>query len=231
MKKFLSWLVSDWIKIMLRPIYFYTFVEKGAWTDRSLTFLVASSWAFSFILSIAVFLLAVAQMLYNLISGIQGIKLFIVLPVFSLLSLTFFFMIFLITGAIVAVASVAIFWVISQLINYICVRLGAESKIDQVIKAVCYSSAVFVILWIAPILAICSKYHCISYDNFVVGIELAIFIAIIYLWGLWSISIRRIFGFSKIKSVLISLIVVLLVLLLQVVATKFLIPKLEMWIA
>ena len=229
MRHTIRWYFEDWTKVMFRPIYFFTFMEKGPWSERSVTFLLISSWILAFGISVVGFLAYVVPMFSVLIKGISGVKFLLALPVFLLLHLTFFAMIFVIGGSVLIAAAFLGFYVISLLLNYIAGRLGGEGSLGEIVKAAYYSGAVFLPMLLIPVIALSSKYGLIPRQSFAVGINLVLCASIFYWWGLWSIALKKVYGISRQKAVWGTFMVIILMLLLQVAAGLKVIPLLERW--
>jgi len=232
MKKMLVEYFGDWWKVMARPIYFYTFMEKGAWSDKSFTFLMTSSLLLSLALSIAGFILQILPILISIVEGITGLKFLLIIPVLLVLCLAFFLIIFLmVTGGLIVFSMIAFACAAiatSFIARYI---LNATGDIKEAIKSFFYSSAVYIPMILLAVLAISVRFRLIPYNMFIIGENVVVYCVVIYMWGLWSISIRKVFKLSKMKSAGVSLIPILIVVLLQLGASLKVLPSLERWIS
>jgi len=229
MKEFMKWYLDDLFTILSRPIYFYTFMENGQWKEKSLSFVTVSGWIFSFLLSIAAFIISVYPMVSVLIAGFSGIKLIVVIPVFTAFCIVLFLMIFIITLFFITALLIALFSLFALLLHYFAGRFGGKGDVKETIKALFYSSAVILPVSILPLFALLAKFKVFSSQNFGIAVNLMMFLAIIYLWGLWSIAVRKVYKLSKKNALLSTFIVSFLVILLQVVVGTKIVSMLERW--
>lgn len=229
MKALMKWYFDDLFTVLLRPIYFYTFMEDGPWKDKPLSFITISCWIFSFILSIAAFIISVYPMVAVLITGFSGIKLLVVIPVFASFCVVLFLMIFIIVLFLITAFLIALFSLFAILVHYFAGRFGGIGDIRETVKAVFYSSAVLVPVSILPLFALLARFKVFSSQNFGIAANMVIFLAVIYLWGLWSIAVRKVYKLSKQNVLLSTFIVSFLVILLQVVVGTKIVSMLERW--
>jgi hypothetical protein len=220
-----------WWKIMARPIYFYTFMEKGDWKDRSITFALTGCWILAAAFSAAAFVVQLVWIILGLTSGITGIKFLIILPVFAALCSMFLLMIFLLAGTIFSAVFFAGLFFLALLNDLVFKRCCGKSDINESIKSFFYSSAAIAFLVLIIIMAVFVKYKALSFQNFVAGSNIAMFAAAVYVWGLWSISSRKLYKTGKLISVFLTLIPVILMILLILVAGHKFLPALERWIS
>ena len=220
-----------WWKIMARPIYFYTFMERGDWKDRSVTFLLVGSWILAGALSAAAFVIQLVWILLGLVSGITGLKFLIIFPVFAALSSMFMLIIFLITGTFISAGTFAALFAVSLINDRVFKLYSGKSDVKESIKAFFYSSSSAAFLNLIILMAVFVKYKVLSFQNFLVGSNVVMFLSVVYVWGLWSISSRKIYKTGKLISVFLTLIPVLLMILLILVAGFKLLPALERWIS
>lgn len=225
----MKWYRDCLATILLRPIYFYTHMEKGPLKDKPVTFLLISCWLFSMLMSAFVFMALILPMVSVLIQGITGPKLAVVIPVFVFFCLIFFLMILMIAAPIIIGAVFAAFLLFSFILHYIAGRFGGVGDARTMIKAVYYSGAVLIPYSLMPVIAAATRYKALTQQNFVPGMNLLAVMTIVYLWGLWSIALRKIYGLSKQKALSASFIAVFLVLLLQMTAGQRIIAVLERW--
>jgi len=230
MRKLMKWYFGDWWKIMARPIYFYSFMEKGDVNDKPFSFLLVTSWILSFFITVAVFALSLSQMMLSLIHGIYGVKLLIVFPVFALLVLIFFVMVFMIVLSAAAVGLMLMSACVSWALGYLAARAGGEGSVTEMVRSVYYSTAAVLFLAAVPLLACAAKAGLMSFANFTAGTNMVLFVMVFYLWGLWSIALKKTFKLSRTKALAATLFIIVLVLLLQMFASVKVIPQLERWI-
>jgi len=225
----LGWYRDDLIKILFRPIFFFTHMEKGPLKDKPVTFLLLSCWIFSFLMSAFVFMATIYPMVSVLIEGISGPKLAVVIPLFAFFCFIFFIMILIMAGPVIIGLIFSFFSLLSLFLNYIAGKFGGTGDLKTMIKASFYSGAVLIPLSLMPLIAAATRYNLLSQQDLRVGLNLLFVAVIFYLWGLWSIAIRKIYGLSKQKALSASFIAVFLVLLLQMVAGSKIIAIIERW--
>ncbi|MFA5104612.1 MAG: hypothetical protein WC527_05510 [Candidatus Margulisiibacteriota bacterium] len=225
----LGWYKDDLIKILFRPIFFFTRMEQGPLKDKPVTFLLISCCIFSFLMSVFVFTATILPMVSVLIVGISGAKLAIIIPLFSFFCFIFFVMIYMIAGSVIMGLVFSFFYLISLLLNYAAGKFGETGDLQSMIKASFYSGAVLIPFSLVPVIAMATRYKALSQQNLEVGLNLLFVVLIFYLWGLWSIAMRKIYGLSKSKALLASFTAVFLVLLLQMTAGSKIIAIIERW--
>ncbi len=225
----LRWYADCLATVLMRPIYFYTRMEKGPLKDKPLTFLLYSCWLFAFVLSVFLFTALIIPMVSVLIQGITGVKLAVIIPLFAFFCLVFFAMILLIAGPAAIAGVFALFTVFGLILHYIALKFGGAGGLKDMIKASYYSGAVLVPYCLIPVMATAARYKVLPEHNLPVGVNLVSVLLIIYLWGLWSIALRKIYGLSKQKALSATFMAVILVLLLQMTAGQTLIAILERW--
>lgn len=219
---------AQWWKIMVRPIYFYTFMEKGEWSDKSLSFLLFTSWILSFFITFVFFYTQIVNIImYRFVEGITGLKFLLLMPVLFVFAVIFFVFFYLISGGLIAILFAAGFGAAAAVLNLIARIFGLAADMREMVKAAYYSSAASLFYLLIFVLGFAVKIKVLSSDNFLIGINLLMFLTSVYMWGLWSISFRKVYKVSKMKAVCATFIVFLLVVLLEMfVGTKFL-PRIE----
>lgn len=224
-----GWYKENLVKVLFRPIFFFSRMEKGPLKDKPVTFLLLSCCIFSFLMSAFVFMATIYPMVSVLIAGISGPKLAVILPLFAFFCSIFFIMIFIIACPLITGLIFVFFLIFALLLNYISCRIGGAGDLKEMLKASFYSGAVLVPFSLTPIIAAATRYNVLSHQNLQIGLNLLFLVVIVYLWGLWSIAIRKIYGLSKQKALSASFIAVFLVLLLQMVAGSKIIAIIERW--
>lgn len=213
---------------MVRPIYFYTFMEKGDWKDKSLSFLLISSWILSFFITLVFFYTQIMNIImYRFVEGITGLKFLVLMPVLFIFALIFFIIFYIISGGLIAFLFVLGFGAVAGSLSIIAKLSGWVGDRMEMFKAIFYSSAASLFYLLAFLLAFGAKIRILSFDNFIMGINLLMFLSSVYMWGLWSISMRKVYRISKIKAVLATFIIFLLVVSLEMFVGIKLLPRIE----
>ncbi len=225
----IKWYLDNLTTVLLRPIYFYVKMEKGPVQDRSFSFVLGSGWLLAFLAAFGGYSIAIWPMLTGLVGGLPAVKKLIVGFPFVVLSLMFFVIILLVAAAVSVAAITVFFYLAGMALDRICVLLGGKASAEM-IKACFYSSAVVSFLAVDIVWLIMAKYGLLSFQNFLIGTNILLSVIIFYLWGLWSIAVRRIYGFSKQKSLSATSFALLIMLLLQLIGAIKILPVLGRWI-
>ena len=209
--------------ILLRPRYFYSQIGKQQMKDQPFTFLIISSWIFSTFTSIFLFISLFLPTLKVLITGIQPIKMWIIIPLFVFFCSVFFVMITLILGPVILMVNFAISSAVAFTLDIIAKKFSKVSNFNEILKASFYNSAVLIFYSIIPLLLIIGIYRSIPLENIHIGVSFLLMLGLIYLWGLWSISIRKIYKISRRKSLFAAfLLFAIVVLFYMVIGQKIL---------
>lgn len=215
--------IQDLFNVFFRPIYFYTFMDKGSIKDKPLKFLIISSWIFALSFSFFIFILLILPTFYGLIQNIPHYKLSIIIPLFIFFVTIFFVIIALALGPFVILFTLAITIIFAIILDFLVKSISRNSNIKSMLKACFYNSSVLIIYSFIVFLSLFSVNKSIPVQYFHSGISFIIILSFIFLWGLWSISVRKIYGLSKEKSIGISFIVFILVVLFYLgIGQKFL---------
>ncbi len=232
MIKTMRWYFQSWIEIVLRPIYFFTFMEKGNVSKESFSYMLISSWLFSAVLSFLVFVIVLLPMYWVLVANLAFNKFLTVLPVFFLLCFMFYCLILLILGGVMIGAIFVFFTVMAALQDFVMTKiLGEKGEIKETIKSFYYSTSVLFSGILISSIALLTKYGYISGENFAAGTNIVMYLSAVYLWGLWSIATKKVYNTTRSKAIWGTLIAVLLVVSLLVLVSLKFIPILERWIS
>ncbi len=230
MNDHIKWYFGELTRLMLRPIYFFTFMEKGELKDKPFSFILGTSWSISAFVSLVIFMVPVRKMIFGLATGLSGIKFLLITPVLAVMSAVFFFIIFLTVLCVMVLAILAFFTAAALALDLAAGIFHRTSSLKEMLRASYYSSGALVFLVILVLPAVMAKLKLLSFGDFTVGTNIVFFMMIIYLWGLWSIAVRKVYKISRIKSASLSLTVIILVILLQMLVSLKLLPKLERWV-
>ncbi len=224
-----DWYKDTLTKVLFRPIYFFTTMEKGPLKDKPVTFLLLNCWVFSLLISAFLFMAAIYPMVSVVLTGINGPKLAIIIPLFAFFCFMFFAMVLIIAGPMIIAALFSLSLLLSLLLHYIAGKFGGVGKLSDMIRASFYCGAVIIPFSLMPVIAAAARYGLISRQNLNIGAGLLFTITIIYLWGLWSIAIRKIYGISRKKALSASFITAFLVILLQMALGPKIMTIIERW--
>ena len=198
MKELISWYFDNWYKIMVRPIYFYSFLEKSSYKDKAFSFVLLSSGVLAFFASIAAFILVIYQLISPVLLGVSGIKTLVIMPVFILLCLSFFSIVFLVILSFMVAVSAVLFGAAGLFLHFSAVRFGFVGDIKEIVKASYYSSAVLIVFCLVSFLALSDRFNWLNLQGtFGIGVNILMYGTILYLWGLWSIAVKKIYSMPR----------------------------------
>lgn len=209
----LNWYFEIFWEVVSAPILFYTILEKESWKEKALNFLVISSWILSFFITVTVFIIQIYPIGKTLFEGVTGLKFLLVAPVVLAVALMFFMIVFMILGGFALFFWYIAFYVLGLLLHLISKRLGGEGDLSNMLQAVFYASAVLLFFIIPLFFAVLVDRGVLSYDMFRVGYNLVYFLTCLFIYGLLSITLRKVGGHSKLKSFLIALVPFIILIL------------------
>jgi hypothetical protein len=230
MKLLLDYFGTWWV-IIARPILFYTKLKEESWQEKSLTFLLYSSWLLAFFASLAIFIIQFFPIGSTLVAGIVGWKFIIILPVLLTLAFAFFMITFLIVGGLLVILFGAAFIALAFVLHYIYRLLGGHGPVNRMVQALLYSSAVILFLCLPALFGIMTRYNLLELSLFKVGFNIVYVFMTVYVYGLWAVAGRKAYGVPKWKAFTGALVPVILMLIFGLIFDKIGITKLESWIA
>jgi len=227
----IKWYLANWWTIIAQPIYFYTKLKEESWKEKSLTFLLVSSWLLAFFVTAVIFVIQYIPIGSTLIEGIAGFKFLIILPVLITLAFVFFMITFLISGGVLTVLFGAMFYAVGFILHYVYLILGGKGNFNRMLQDSFYSSAV-VLAGLFPIFfAILVRYKLLDFSLFRVGYNLIYGLTLLYVYGLWAVAGRKAYGVPKWKAFVGAIAPIVLLLIIGIAFDKIALSKLESWIA
>ncbi len=227
----LKWFAEKWLEIMLRPIYFFTVMKEESWQDDSLSFLLASAWICAFFASIMLFIVSYVPIGQYMIAGIVGFKFLVILPVLCVLAFNFFMITFLIMGGMMVCGFFVAQAICAIFIHFIASLWKGKGELNRMLQSMFYSNAAFMTVNLVFLLLLIVKFAGWGFPMFKVGYNLIYFLTLLFVYGLWSIIIRKNYDLPKWKSFVIALIPILLLLLFGLVFDKIALSKFEPWVS
>lgn len=221
----------EWWVIIARPILFYTKLKEESWQEKSLTFLLYSSWVLAFFASLAIFIIQFVPIGSTLVAGIVGWKFIIILPVLLTLAFAFFMITFLIVGGLLVISFGAAFIALAFVLHYIYRMMGGRGQVNKMIQYMLYSSAVILFLCLPALFGIMTRYNLLELSLFKVGFNIVYVFMTVYVYGLWAVAGRKVYGVPRWKAFAGALAPVILMLIFGLIFDKIGITKLESWIA
>ncbi|KAF0134674.1 MAG: hypothetical protein FD145_505 [Candidatus Saganbacteria bacterium] len=216
--------------IFFRPILFFSKMPQGEWKDDAFNFCGMTSFLISFVVSLVVFINQLIPIGSTLWEGLSGIKMLMVLPIMVVLAFMFFIIIFSIVGGILMAVFFALFYAIGCLQFWAGKYLGGKGELNLLVKASLYSSAVFLIMILAALLALLSKRGIIDFTNFRIGYNIVYSFVILYLYGILAIAQRKVHGFEKWKAFSVAVLPIILMIIIGIVIDKAILPKVVNWV-
>jgi hypothetical protein len=229
--KMLKWYFETWWTIIARPIYFYTKLKEESWKEKSLTFLVITSWLLAAAMTLAIFLIQYLPIGATLVEGIKGFKLLIVLPVLLTLTLVFLGMTLLILGGVLVIGLGAAFYAVGFILHYTYILLGGKGSLNRMLQSSFYSSAVALAGLFPSLFALLTRYNLLDLSLFRVGYNLIYGLVGLFVYGLWAVAGRKVYSVPKWKAFTGALVPVIILLIFGIAFDKIALSKLETWIA
>lgn len=227
----IKWYLETWWTIIARPIYFYTRMKEESWKEKSLSFLLISSWILAAITTLSIFFIQYIPIGSTLVEGISGIKFLTILPVILTLALVFILITFLILGGVFVFVFGAAFYAIGLVLHYVYLLAGGKGSLNRMLQSSFYSSAV-VLAGLFPILfAILTRYGLLDISLFRVGYNLIYGLTILFVYGLWAVAGRKTYGVPRWRAFAGALVPVIILLIFGMAFDKIALSKLESWIA
>ena len=229
---------ETWSTIIARPIYFYTKLREESWKEKSLTFLLETSWILALAMALAIFVIQYITIGGTLVQGIAGVKFLIILPVLITLALVFLGITFLILVGVLVLVLGAAFYAVGFILHYVYIMLGAvpagrqgKGSLNRMIQYTFYSSAAALAGLFPVIFALLTRYNLLDASLFRVGYNLVYGLMVLFIYGLWAVAGRKAYGIPKWKAFAGALVPALLLLIFGLLFDKIALSKLETWIA
>lgn len=220
-----------WWTIIARPIYFYTKLKEESWKEKSLTFLLQTSWILALAMALAIFVIQYISIGGTLVQGIAGVKFLFILPVLITLALVFFGITFLILVGVLVLALGAAFYAVGFILHYVYIMLGGKGSMNRMIQYSFYSSAAALAGLFPVIFALLTRYNLLDIPLFRVGYNLVYGLMVLFIYGLWAVAGRKAYGIPKWKAFAGALVPAIFLLFFGFLFDKITLSKLETWIA
>lgn len=216
---------NTWIKVIFRPILFYTFFPTEDWREEPLTFAAINSWVLSFFATLLVFINQYIPMGATLVEGIKGYKFLLILPVLAMLAFMFFSMTFFVIGGVFLGSILVLYYILSFITFWINRIFSKENRIEDFISAFYYSSGVIIFGIFSILLGIFINIFSLDFSAFLIGYYLTYFFILLYSYGLFAVIIRKVGKVEKWQAFLIALAPTIILFFVGVFAGVFIIPK------
>jgi hypothetical protein len=222
----LNWYFDTLYKVIVRPILFYQDMPKGKWREDSLSFAMVTGWILALSLTVVFFINSYLPTGLSLIDGIQGQKLIIVIPVLIVMGFAFFAMTALIVGGAIIGAILGLLFVCAAVLNFLLILLGGKGSLFDVVKASLYSSGCLLASLLNIFLMLLVKFKLMAFDDWITGERVIFYCVCVYLYGLFSIMGRKTHNVPKWKAFLAATVPFLILVLMNIVLSGKVLPKL-----
>lgn len=223
----MNWYLDTLYKILVRPILFYQDMPKGKWREDALSFAMVTGWILAFALTIVFFINSYLPTGLSLIEGIQGHKLLIVVPVLTVMGFAFFAMTVLIVGGVFVGAIVCLLFVCAAVLNFLLILLGGKGTLFEVVKASLYASACLLASLLNIFFMLLVKFKLMSFSDWITGERVIFYCVCVYLYGLFSIMGRKTHNVPKWKAFLAATVPFVILVLINIVLSGKILPKLS----
>lgn len=216
--------------ILLRPIWFFTFMPEGDWNDKPITFAGITAAFISFGIVIIVFWTQYSPISITLLEKVQPTKYLIITPVMATLAFTFFVITFSIAFGVLLFVILSMFWFLGVLLFLGGNILGGYGDYFKDIKASFYSSAVSIVLLIPIFFVFLTKSKLMIFTNYVAGYNICYWFTALFLYGLQAIIARKVHNLRKWKAFVAALLPLIFMIIIGLAINKFILPKVFPWV-
>jgi hypothetical protein len=216
--------------IMLRPIYFYAKLKVEDWKTNALSFLLMTSWLLAFAASIAVFFVQYLPIGATLLEKVAPHRTIFIVPVMIVLAAVFFLITLFIMAGFFVCALMVGFWLVAYLLHLVFSKLGGKGELNQMLQYIYYSSAAVLIAAAIFMLMVLVKYAGMDFTIFRFGYNTIYCLLVLYIYGLWAVAGRKVYGVSKAKAFTGALVPVIALLIFGFLFDKIALSHLQPWI-
>lgn len=217
-------------QVLVQPIYFYTFMPAGEWSDKPITFAGVTAWILAALASLVVFFTQLAPIGATLFEKVSGYRMIIILPVAALLAFMFYLITVMIIGGVMMALVFALFYVLGLAIHASSYLMGGRGEALKSIKASLYSSASLLAMLFPILLIFLTKRGILDFTNFRIGYNMFYCFAVLYLYGLFAIISRKVYKVSKASAFIAALLPLLILILLGIIMSQLVLPEMQPWL-
>lgn len=221
---------ATWWTIIVQPIWFYTKLKEEDWREKSLSFLLITSWIIGLVATIIIFIMQYVPIGSTLVEGLYGIKFLLIMPVLATLAFVFFTITLLILGGAFSLGFFLMFYLTGITLHYVYIFLRGKGNMNRMVQSMFYSTAAIQSVLLILLLMIVSKFGGLSFQLFQVGFQVIYFFTLLYLYGLWAIAGRKVYGIPKWVAFAGAIIPVILLLIFGILFDKIALSRLQPWI-
>jgi hypothetical protein len=216
---------------MLRPIYFYARLKEESWQKDATSFALITSWLIGFFTSVIIFILHYIPIGSTLVEKVAGYKLVIVMPVILMLALVFFLMTFMILSGLLVIGIFFAMLALGCFLHYVNIKMGGKGSLNRMLQDMLYSSAVLPMASLVMIFTFFTKYGGMDFSLFRAGYNFFYFLSLLYIYGLWAIAGRKVYGIPKWKAFAGAIVPLIVLLIFGLVFDKMMLPRLQSWVS
>jgi len=221
----LSKFFKVWQRVMVRPIWFFQNLHTLR-SDEHIEYVTINSIILAIGVSTVIFFTQYLNMGLSFLAKVSGIKILIVVPTLLVMGIMFVTMTFLIIAFLLLITFIVLSNIMAAIMHYGAVILRGRGNMLQAIKAVQFSSGVFLVMLIPMFLIFFSKWGMIEPYYLSVGENVIFYLGCIYLYGLLSIASKKIYNIPRWKAFLVAIAPVIFIILVNIVFNLIILPKL-----
>jgi len=216
---------------MSSPLAFFAKLPPGIWYEEAMSFAGISAWMLAFFGTLLVFITQYWPIGKTLVAGISGFKLLIVSPVALVLAFMFFMMTFIIAGGIFMALFIFTFYVLGWLLHFLGIYFKGKADPYETIKASFYSSAVILTGVLLILISFVVKKNILNFKFFVLGYNVLFLFAVLYLYGLQAIILRKLYRIDKWKAFAGAAVIAVILIMILIVSNKIIVPRLAPFVS
>ena len=201
-------------------------MPKGSWREDSLSFAMVTGWIISIAITAVFFINNYIPTGLSLIEGISGRKMLIIVPVISVMGIAFFAMTALILGGIFICSIIGLMYFCAAILNFLLLLLGGKGNFSDVLKASLYASGVFLTGLFNILLMLPVKLKLMAFSDWINGERVIFYCSAVFIYGLFSILGRKTHDLPKWKAFLAATLPFIILVMLNVIISAKILPKL-----
>ena len=226
----IKWYFEAWWQILARPIYFYSTLKEENWREKPFSFMLFTAWICAAAAAAAIFVIQYVPIGSTLVEGVRGLKFVFILPVLVTLAAVFYIITLLIVGGLMVAAYGLLCWAAALSLHYIYCWLGGKGSLNRMVQSCLYSSAVFLVVLLPVFLSLLVRSGGLDFNLFRAGYNFFLLMALIFIYGLWSVAGRKNYDLPKWKAFAGAITPVIFLLIFYLLFDKMASSKLQTWI-
>lgn len=216
---------DDLLRLIFRPILFYTRLPEGVWYEKPVSFVGITSVILAFFATFVVFITQYIPIGATLLEKVIPSKYIIISPVMLVLAFMFFVITFTIIFGVLLAALLLLFWALAIALFLTAVSLGGKGDYLKNIKALFYLAGTALVFVIPILFIVLAKKKLMDFTNFSIGYNMLYSFWVLYLYGVLAIIARKIFKLEKSKAFICALVPVIFLIIVGILVHSFILPK------